>query len=274
MKYGKDGEKQVFKCKDCGHKFREESLVKKAKYDAKLITVTLDLYFKGISLRKISDHISQMYGVELNFSTIYTWIQKYIPAISEYVNTLTPQLSESWHADELFVKMKGGTTYKGNTGLAFLWNVMDRKTRFLIASKLSEKRDMQGAIQAFKEAIKNAHGSEPEKILTDSLRAYREGVSQTFGIKPEHIAKCGIGKPHANNNRIERLNGTIRERTKVQRGWKTMDTPIAEGQRINYNFVKPHASLEGQTPAQRAGLDVVKSKNKWMELIKNANPYL
>jgi transposase InsO family protein len=69
------------------------------------------------------------------------------------------------------------------------------------------------------------------------------------------IAKAGITKPHANNNRIERLNGTLRERVKVQRRWKSMETPLAEGQRIHYNFVKPHQALEGMTPAQRAGIN-------------------
>jgi len=47
IKYGRSARKQVFKCKDCGHKFRQKSLLKKAKYDPKIITVTLDLYFKG-----------------------------------------------------------------------------------------------------------------------------------------------------------------------------------------------------------------------------------
>ena len=56
--------------------------------------------------------------------------------ISEYANTLSPQLSETWHADELFVKMKGGVSVQKNKGMDFLWNIMDRKTRFLLASKL------------------------------------------------------------------------------------------------------------------------------------------
>jgi len=47
------------------------------------------------------------------------------------------------------------------------------------------------------------------------------------------------------------------------------DTPLAEGARIHYNFVKPHAALEGQTPAQRAGV-VVAARNKWLELLKKA----
>ena len=33
-----------------------------------------------------------------------------------------------------------------------------------------------------------------------------------------------------------------------------MKTPLAEGQRIHYNFLKPHAALAGQTPAQMAGI--------------------
>ncbi|MCL5318820.1 MAG: hypothetical protein M1503_11255 [Thaumarchaeota archaeon] len=65
------------------------------------------------------------------------------------------------------------------------------------------------------------------------------------------------------------MNGTLRERVKVQRGWKKMSTPLAEGNRIQYNFVKPHMALEGQTPAQAAGIDV-NGKNKWLELLENA----
>jgi hypothetical protein len=49
-----------------------------------------------------------------------------------------------------------------------------------------------------------------------------------------------------------------------------MGTPIAEGQRIAYSFVKPHMALEGQTPAQRAGIYVVNGKNKWLDLLQLA----
>jgi putative transposase len=66
------------------------------------------------------------------------------------------------------------------------------------------------------------------------------------------------------------LNGTLRERVKVQRGWKSYDTSIAEGKRIQYNFVKPHMALKGKTPAEASGIEI-NGKNKWMELIKNAN---
>jgi len=63
----------------------------------------------------------------------------------------------------------------------------------------------------------------------------------------------------------------LRERTKVQRGWKTVKTPLAEGMRIQYNFVKPHMALKGKTPSQEAGITVVKmTGNKWMSLLESA----
>ncbi|MGI0015434.1 MAG: hypothetical protein ACREBU_18610 [Nitrososphaera sp.] len=84
----------------------------------------------------------------------------------------------------------------------------------------------------------------------------------------KRVDNCGIAK-RENNNRIERLNGTLRERTKVQRGWKTARTSLAEGNRIQYNFVKPHITLDGQTPAAVAGIGVA-DKNKWLGLLKSA----
>jgi transposase-like protein len=271
VKYGFDAEKQIYKCKDCKTKFRY-SLLKKAKYSPETVSLTLDLYFSGMSLAKIANTLNRNYDMTMNKITVYRWIQKFIPKISDYVNSLAPQLSDTWHADELFVKMKNGVEYKADTRewhrIAFLWNVMDRKTRFLLSSKLSAYRDKDGAFQAFKEARNNSHGRFPEKIFVDGARAYNNiAHAQVKHWNPQVIARSGINKPHANNNRIERLNGTLRERVKVQRGWKSMESQIAEGQRIHYNFVKPHQSLAGMTPAQRAG--ILEGRN-WLELLSDA----
>jgi len=270
VRFGNYNGKQLFKCKDCKTKFRE-GLIKKARYTPETIALTLDLYFSGLSLRKITRTLNDHFDLTMGATTVYDWIQRFVPRISEYVSALTPQLSQTWQADEVFVKMKGGEGIKNMERMAYLWNVMDRKTRFLLASKLSKHRDDDGAIKAMLEAKKNAHDSQPEAIITDAHRSYNEGISYAWfnGQKPKHIARAGLRKHDATNNRIERLNGTVRERVKVQRGWKSMKTPIAEGQRIHYNFVKPHMALEGQTPAQVAGVGV-DGKNKWMVLLKKS----
>ncbi|MGH2637942.1 MAG: IS6 family transposase, partial [Rhabdochlamydiaceae bacterium] len=266
-KFGFDAEKQIFKCKDCKTKFRY-SLLKKARYSPEMVSLTLDLYFSGTSLAKTARIINSQFETKLTKVTVYRWIQKFIPKISEYVNSLAPtELSEIWHTDEVFQHMKGGNLVKANKRVAYLWQVMDRKTRFMLASKLSRFRDEEGATAAFKTALENAHGFKPQKVLTDNAKAYRNTVTRIFG-EGVHVAKCGVGnKPAGSNNRIERANGTTRERLKVQRGWKSMNTQIAEGMRIQYNFVKPHEALEGMTPAQRAGIG---NQKTWRELLERA----
>lgn len=45
---------------------------------------------------------------------------------------------------------------------------------------------------------------------------------------------------------------------------------MADGMRINYNFIRPHMGLDGRTPAQTAGLDLGLAGIRWKELIKQA----
>jgi len=270
---GKARKVQRFWCKACRKTFTLDLGFKRMKNDPKAITAALDAYFRGLSLRDVRDHLLQFYGVQVHPTTILRWVEKYTKAISGYVNTLSPQLSETWHADEVFQNMRGGKKITGKAGgeytVAYLWNVMDRRTRFLLASKLSKARDTTGAAHAFMEAAKNAHASEPERVFTDSLLVYREGLTfPDFSKDPQLIQNAGIRKPHATNNRIERLNGTCRERFKVQRGWKSMKSAIPEGHRIFYNFMRPHMALDGQTPAQAAGINLKLDGNRWMALIR------
>ena len=115
-----------------------------------MITLTLDMYFSGLSSRKIARLVNDHFGLDLDQSTIYKWIKKFVPIVSDYVNSLSPKLSHQWHADELFVKMRGAQKVRDGNVTGFVWNVMDRKTRFLIASKLTENREADSAVKVFK----------------------------------------------------------------------------------------------------------------------------
>ncbi|MGA2308174.1 MAG: integrase core domain-containing protein [Candidatus Bathyarchaeia archaeon] len=56
------------------------------------------------------------------------------------------------------------------------------------------------------------------------------------------------------NNLVERMHGTVKDRTRVMRGLKSFDSTksLLEGFTIHYNYVRPHQSLGGKTPAQAA----------------------
>ena len=56
------------------------------------------------------------------------------------------------------------------------------------------------------------------------------------------------------------------------RGLKIEDTPIIEGHRLYYNFIKPHEALDGKTPSEEAGI-TIEGDNKWLTLMHNAIQY-
>ncbi len=84
----------------------------------------------------------------------------------------------------------------------------------------------------------------------------------------KHIHLAGK-RDRDNNNKMERLNGEIRDREKVFRGLKKTDTAILDGMRVYYNYTKKHGALDGQTPAESA-LISMDGTNKWKTIIQNA----
>ena len=87
----------------------------------------------------------------------------------------------------------------------------------------------------------------------------------------KHESGCaGLRSKRDNNNIVERLNNTVRERTKVMRGMQNNDTVsiLMGGFRNYYNFLRPHMGIDNKTPAKEVGLDLELGRNKIQNLIK------
>jgi putative transposase len=163
---------------------------------------------------------------------------------------------------------------KENKEMDWLRNLMDSDTRFLLASQLSQKRETEDAREVFAEA-KALAKVQPTFVVTDGLRAYQDAFNKEFftlrNPRTMHVRLAGLRK-ETNNNIIERLHGTLRERTKVTRALDNKDSAqtIMDGNRIYYNFIRPHMSLNGKTPAEVAGINFDLEVNKWISLIRLA----
>ena len=145
--------------------------------------------------------------------------------------------------------------------------MIDEDTRFLLASHLSMSRTSRDASALMGKAWKRANKA-PKVIISDKLYAYLDGIETVFGADTEHIQSKGMSAD-INTNLIERFHGTLKERTKVVRGFKTVDTAlvILDGFLVHYNFFRPHMTLHNKTPAEVAG---IKSPYKtWTELVRN-----
>ena len=89
--------RQRYNCKQCDYKFiLGENGFSKVSSDPKIISESLNLVMNGMSYRAISRHIESTHQIKISHVSINRWIQKYTKLISEYVNSLNPELSEVW----------------------------------------------------------------------------------------------------------------------------------------------------------------------------------
>jgi len=263
----KSGIKQRFLCRDCKKRFVLE-MIKHFKGNSQIITLSMDLYFKGLSLRDIQDTIYQFYGLRVHHETVRRWIFTFTKTMNEYVSKFKPKVSkEIWQLDEQAIKSKGEIRWS--------WNILDPKTRFLIANQITDDRYIKDARKILAKAKENIKDI-PQAIITDGLPAYREAIEKEYNRtqnskqkKSEHI-KLKTIRSEINNNKLERFHSTFRQRDKVMRGFKGREQDFADSFRSYYNFIKKHQGLKGLTPSQKAKIDLQLDRNRWLSLLKKS----
>ena len=271
-RYTKFGKVQRLSCLVCHYKFSHREGFERMKQDAKVITLCMDLYFKGISLRQIRDHIKQFYGVSVWQSTIYYWIRKYVDLMKSYVSQFTPNVGGIWHIDETMISVKGSKMEKGHYD--WLWNLMDNETRFILSSQIHKTRFIDDARAVLREGKENAKRI-PAIVVSDSHQSYRKAVKkeiyQKTSPQPQHLRVSPI-KDGMENMPIERWHNTLKQRTKVMRGMHNSNTAqnLADGFVMYYNFIRPHSTLK-MTPAERADINLKLGDQPWSTLIKKAS---
>lgn len=272
MRINKSGNKQRWKCQDCKKRFVLEQL-KYIKADGKTLALTMDLYFKGCSLRDIRDHFEQFQNKRIHFDTIRRWIRKYTKLMNDYVKEQKAETSSRWHTDEQMVKV--GDKWKWNN------NTLDNETRFLLATHLSKTRTIKDTRKMYQQA-KEQSINLPDEINTDGSHTYTRAVRKEFNVmknksggfakgRIKHIRNVGIAKKD-NNNMIERYHGEFREFDKVRRGFGNDETmeDWNDAFKLYHNFIKKHMALNGLTPSQIANIELALGKNRWLGLLSQA----
>lgn len=263
IRHNKKFDLQRYSCRDCKKRFSFNLGFDKMKSDPKTITSAMQLYFTGESLRNVQKFL-RLQGVEVSHKTVYYWVKKYVNLMESYLEKITPQVGDTWRADEVWVKVKGD--------LKYLFALMDDETRFWIAKEVSNRKEGHDATGLFRQAREKAQ-TKPKVMITDGLRSYDEAFQKEFwtnkGPRSVHIKHIRL-QGDMNNNKMERLNGEFRDREKVVRGLKKSDSSVISGYQLYHNYIRPHSSLDGQTPAQACGIEV-RGNDKWHTLIQNAS---
>jgi putative transposase len=252
VRFGHSKKSQRLRCKDCGRTFLDNEALPEMKTPVNQIAGALSMYYGGMSLNAIRRHLDQQYGNRPSDSTIYEWITRFTKEVVSKTKEYKPDVGDVWIADETVLKIGGKNVW--------FWDIIDAKTRFLLASHLSHTRTTKDALTLMKRAEARA-GKAPELVFTDKLKAYLDGIELAWGFEAP-----------MNTNLIERFHGSLKDRTKVLRGFKRLDTArlIMDGWLVHYNFFRPHETLKDRTPAEKAGVKY--PYNNWDDVIREHQP--
>ncbi len=267
---------QKYECNNCSYKFTQKDAFFRMRNSPQKITLCMDLFFRGISTRKVQEHLQAFYPHNSDNSTIYRWVVKYSNYISRFTDTLKPTLGAEVQVDE--VEFHRRKNHKAHEGIAQNWLIdsIDPKTRFAVASNFVESRNTE-EIKSIMQSIKKK--AENVKIITtDGFMAYENVVKKTFGYSNklkrykifhnQVIASQGEGF----NYPIERLHNNIRARTKTMRGFHgsvESARAILRGIEIYYNFITKHQGIN-KTPSEEAKINLNLDCNRWLSLIERA----
>ena len=282
------GKIQRFGCKECEHRFVIDDGFFRMRNNPTKITQSVDLFYRGVSTRKVQEHLSVFYSHNSSNVSIYKWIVKYSRMISNYTNKLKlTNIGHEVQIDEIeyhrrFKHLKGMKGVDKN----FFIDSIDPDTKFLIASEYSKtrnRRDIKSVVSRIKERTEN----QIQMATTDGWRGYIKTIKSVFGYNLKlgrynvFHNRVVVSSDEGNfNHPIERLHNSIRARTKTFRGFhgciKSANL-IMKGYEIYYNFITKHQAIDC-CPYELAIpqlADTLKNKkNKWLELIylaKEAN---
>ena len=171
------------------------------------VSSALNMYYEGMPIRAIRRHLQQEHQHAPSTATIYEWIQKYTQYATDSVKGYHPNVGDVWVADETVLNIDGQDLW--------LWDIIDDKTRFLLATRLSRSRTTRDAQILIDRAVKTA-GKNPKAIITDKLASY---LDVSYGKGTEHI-QGGIARVEDNTQKIERFHGYPKTTHKGNEGLK------------------------------------------------------
>lgn len=271
------GKQQRYFCKNCNKKFIERTPFYRMKNEPQKITCAIDLFYRGVSTRKIQEHFQAFYPHNSSHKSIYKWVVKYSKLISKFTNKIKLNVGIEAQTDEIeFHRRKNHK--KGSKGVEknFFIDSIDPDTKFLLASeymKTRSSRDIKAVMIRIKERTEN----QIKVMTTDGWNAYENTIKKVFGYNNK-IGKFNvfhnkniISEEEGNfNYPIERLHNNVKARTKTFRGFHgsiSSANAIMKGFEVYYNFITKHQAINC-CPYELATDLKLNSENKWLELIK------
>jgi transposase-like protein len=271
------GKIQRYICNECGKQFTADNGFYRMRNSERKITSAIDLYFSNLSSRKVRNHFRRHWEHNASHETVLSWCRKYVLKVQKYVDTLHPELSGEFYADETDIPRGTGVKKKGGD---ILWCNVDWGTRYINGFHYSVSHGVKDAITFLKNTTKEK--KLPKFIQTDAAQFYPRAMRTLFydktiktrqkdRMKVKHIVN-NVQKTGKHNVRIETVFMKIKDRVDDFRGLKALwSAPILlAGIVLQHNYIEAHTTT-GVVPCELAGLKLETGVNRWLGLIRLAS---
>ena len=265
IRYGILKGMQRWWCKECHRKFVDNGATAYMKTHADQVAAALGMYYGGISMDNIRRQLRLHYHTYPSDSTVFRWIRKYTNEATENTERDTPNVGDVWLADETSLSMADKNVW--------LWDVIDARTRYLLASYITTDRTTEDAQTIMERAAQKA-GKVPRMVLTDNLAAYLHGIQVTLAADTKHVAVINLAAKQ-NNKLIECFHHALKQRIKIMQALKNYENAelILNGFVIHYNYFKLQEGLQNRTPSELAGIDKCLDRN-WFIAVKRCREFI
>jgi putative transposase len=178
--------------------------------------------------------------------------------------------------DETYIKVLGKHHY--------VFFFISSESLKITTYHVADNRGTQPAVVAMKEAIRTASSDQEIILVTDGNPSYPAGIhflnSLDDGLKIQHKKVIGLQNLDAESEEwralkqlIERLNRTFKYHVRPATGFNSINGAVALTTLFvtNYNFLRPHMSLNYKPPVQLPELQsVLTIQGKWTKILSLA----
>ena len=242
----------------------DDSKLYKMKTPARQIASALGMYYGGMSLDAIQQQFKQDYNLDMSESNYWNWVKRFTKEAVKQSADFKPDVGDVWVADETYMSLGDKKVY--------FWDIIDLKSRYLLASHPSFSRGASEAKKLMKLAEQRA-GKVPKIVRTDKLRSYVSGIEEAFGSDTKHVQGGPFKFQDSGEStaEIERFHKTLEQRTKVFEKFKDIASIklLTDGWLINYNFFKQNEGCGNIPPAQACGKTV--PFKDWNDVVRPAH---
>lgn len=189
------------------------SLIRKAfrrlHYPVDIISQCVRWYLAySLSLRDLEEMMAER-GIHVDHSTLHRWVLRLVPLITKAFRRYKRPVSQKWHIDETYIKIKGQWRY--------LYRAID-SAGHTVDFLLTRQRDMKAAQRFFKQAI-SLHPC-PLTVTIDKSGANRKAID-SFNAGFSRYKPITVRQNKYLNNRIEQDHRAIKRRSRPMLGFKS-----------------------------------------------------